>query len=466
MAGMTKAQLEARLLEIEAENARLRASLEAPAPAPVPATEPALPATATAPAPRHRGRAFLGITLIVLGALLAPLATVVGFAARQVSETEVFVRTLAPLAEDPAVQQLIVDEATLAIDAALDTDALVAELLDSVVDQDATPRLAEASEVLGPLLADQARVAIRNALTLVVESEAFATVWEEALRLTHAQVVAVLEADADGAVAIDDSGTVSVQLAPIIAELKPALVDAGFTLADSIPEVTASITVAELPGVATARLGYEVLTTLASVLAWLALGLLIAGILVHPRRGRALVVAGTLLLVIGALIGGAIALGGAVTAALIATEVPTSATDAIYGALTGEITAAMLAFAVLGAILILAGIAAGRSPAARTARAAASSTLTRASTRLDARGWRPEGASTLLQRAGWLLWVWLGLVLLVLMATLRPLSVADVVVGSLLLALAAAVFGVLRADPAPQPVDDPVVLDTPEDVRT
>lgn len=441
MAGPTKAQIEARLAELEAENARLRGALEdnvrlresAPAAAP----------PAIAPAPRHRGRAFLGILLIVLGTVIAPLATVAGFAARQASETDVFVRTLAPLAEDPAVQSLIVDEAATAIDDALDTDALVDELLSSVIDDDSTPRLANAADLLGPLLADQARVAIRSALTAVVESDAFATVWEEALRLTHQQLVAVLEADADGAVSIDDAGVVAIQLAPIIAQLKPQLVDAGFTLADSIPEVDASITVAEVPRVAQARLAYSVLITTADVLAWTAIVLIIVGVLVHPRRPRALIVAGALALVTGAVLGGGIALGGSIAAAAIATEVPTDATASIYGALTGEVAAVMLAYIVLGAVLVLAGLASGGSSGAGGVRRFGGGYLARGSQALDARGWRPEAVPNLLRRLPWLLWVWLALVFVLLALTLRPLTGWDVVFGGVVLGLAAALYGVL-----------------------
>ncbi|WP_062297020.1 hypothetical protein [Demequina maris] len=443
MAGPTKAQIEARLLELEAENARLRGALEENAALRSEAV-PAAAVAVAAPAPRHRGRAFLGILLIVVATLLAPVATVVGFAARETSDTDAFVRTLAPLAEDPAVQALIVDEASAAIDQALDTDALVNELLSSVIDENSTPRLANASELLGPLLADQARVAIRSALTTVVQSDAFATVWEEALRLTHKQLVAVLEADAEGAVSIDDTGVVSIQLAPIIAQLKPALVDAGFTLADSIPEVNASITVAEVPAIAKARLGYSVLTTVGNVLPWVALVLLIIGIVIHPRRPRAIIVAGTLLLITGAVLAGSIAIGGSVAAAMIATQVPTDATDAIYGQLTGEISAVMLAYAVLGVLLILAGIFSGGSSLGSGVRRSGSSWLARGSSALDARGWRPEGVGVVLHRMGWLLWLWLGLVLAVLVSTMRPFTVWDVVIGTLVLAIAAAIYLVFR----------------------
>ncbi|WP_296664354.1 hypothetical protein [Demequina sp.] len=454
MAGMTKAQIEARLAAVEAENARLRAveddnrSLRDELAAASAARDERSPEVA-APRRRTRGRAFLGMTLIVIATLLAPMATVVSFTARQASDTPSFVRTLAPLADEPAVKALIVDRAARAIDEALDPDALVADLLDKVIDADATPRLARASDLLGPLLADQARVAIRSALGTVVESDAFATVWEQALQLTHRQLLAAIEANPDGAVEISDSGVVAIQLGPIIAALKPALVEAGFTLADSIPEVSASITVAELPSIARARLGYSALTTVGDVLPWIALVLLVIGIVVHPRRPRAVVVAGTLILVTGAAVGGAIVIGGSITAAAIAAQVPTDATDAIYRSLTGESGAAMLAYVVLGAVAVTAGLIAGGSDGAVALRRSGGALLARGSAALDNRGWRPDGLPAVLRRQGWLLWLWLGALLLIMFATMRPLTVSDVIVVTIVLGLAAALYGVLAGTSEP-----------------
>ncbi len=452
---MTKAQIEERLKELEAENASLKEQLDTrPEPEPAPATEPTPASSVSSPAApaesRHRGRAFLATTLIVLAAILAPLASVASYAAAQVSDTSTFVGTLAPLAEDPAVQALIVDEAAAAIDEALDPDALVEELLDSVLSEESTPRLAEAADVLGPLLADQTRTAIRAALTAVVESDAFANVWEEALTLTHSQVVAVLEGDGEGAVAIDSSGNVVIQLQPIIDAIKPALVEQGFSLADSIPEVDVSITVTQVPQVATARLGYAVLTTLGSVLPWLTIALLILGVLVHPRRPRALVVAGTLMLIVGSLVAGGLLVTGAIAGAALASDIPVDATVAIYSGLTARLVASSMAFALAGLIALVAGFIAGGSAAAAAARSGGATALGRGATSLETRGWRSPELARLLDRHAWLLWAALAAVFALCLAVMRPLSPWDVVVTAILLALVAVTFGLFRGD-APEP---------------
>ncbi|MDN4472863.1 hypothetical protein [Demequina zhanjiangensis] len=455
---MTKAELEARLSALEAENESLRAQVSTP-PEPVVVAAPApTPTPAPVKESRHRGRAFLATTILVIAAILAPITSVASFAAGQVSDTSRFVGTLAPLAEDPAIQALIVDTAATAIDDALDTDALVAELLDSILDEDSTPRLAEAADVLGPLLADQTRTAIRSALTAVVESEAFADIWEQALTLTHSQVVAVLEDDGEGAIAIDSSGNVVIQLQPIIEALKPALVEQGFGLADSIPEVDVSITVTQVPEVATARLAYAVLTTIGNVLPWIVLGLLVIGILIHPRRPRAAVVAGSLMLVVGSLVAGALTIVGAVAGAALASDIPTDATAALYNGLTGQLVASSMAFALAGLILLIAGFLSGGSTAAIAAREGGARTLSRGASTLDERGWRSPELARLLDRHPWILWVVLAAVFALCFALVRPVTPLEVVFIGLLLALIAVAFGVFRGDAeSPSPASDPEV---------
>ncbi|WP_084038365.1 hypothetical protein [Demequina sp. NBRC 110053] len=455
----TKAEIEARLLELEAENAQLRAAAQEPRIAQEPPIDPAHAASPARERRHGRGRAILATVLIVVGALLAPVATVGAFGARQMSDTDVFVETLAPLASDPAIQQLIVDEASAAIDSALDTDALVADLVDSLFDEDARPRLAAASERLAPLLADQARNATRAALTRVVESDAFPAIWEQALRVTHVQMVGVLEADETGGVTISDAGVVAIQLEPIIAAIKPALVDAGFELANSIPQVDATIVVAEIPQIAQARLGYSLLLTVGLVLPWLAIGLLVVGVVIHPRSSRGVVLAGTLLLIEGALLGSAIAIGGSVVAAAIASQVPTAATDVVYQALTAEVAAVMLAYVAVGAIAILAGLIAGRSLPAMRARAAGSRGLARVTAWLDRRGWRSQRITAALRPNGWILWVLIGALFVILAASMRPLSPGDVAWGAVILAVVAVLFWILRGPD----VDDAPASSTGDD---
>ena len=64
------------------------------------------------PGSRQRWRTILAVVLIVVGCVLAPLAGVAVWARSQVTNTDRYVRTAAPLASDPAIQQAIADQIT------------------------------------------------------------------------------------------------------------------------------------------------------------------------------------------------------------------------------------------------------------------------------------------------------------------------------------------------------------------
>jgi len=76
------------------------------------------------PVSRQRWRTILAVVLIVVGCVLAPLAGVAVWARNQVTNTDRYVRTVAPLASDPAIQQAIADQITTQIFTYLDVRGL------------------------------------------------------------------------------------------------------------------------------------------------------------------------------------------------------------------------------------------------------------------------------------------------------------------------------------------------------
>jgi type VI protein secretion system component VasF len=94
----------AELERLRAEVATLRVQVR----------QPEAPAGAgiAAPAARQRWRTVVAALLIVLGCVLAPLAGVAVWARNQVTNTDRYVATVAPLASDPAIQQAIADQIT------------------------------------------------------------------------------------------------------------------------------------------------------------------------------------------------------------------------------------------------------------------------------------------------------------------------------------------------------------------
>jgi type VI protein secretion system component VasK len=61
---------------------------------------------------RQRWRTIVAALLLVLACVLAPLGVVAVWARNQVTNTDRYVATVAPLASDPAIQQAITDRIT------------------------------------------------------------------------------------------------------------------------------------------------------------------------------------------------------------------------------------------------------------------------------------------------------------------------------------------------------------------
>ena len=117
--------LEEQVRRLTEENERLRARVATEEPAP-------------AREPRRIWRGVLVVVLLVLATILAPAATVAGWARLQLTSADAFVDTFAPLADDPNVQALITDQAVTAINNAVDIPGLTNEVF-TAVDQIGLP---------------------------------------------------------------------------------------------------------------------------------------------------------------------------------------------------------------------------------------------------------------------------------------------------------------------------------------
>src|SRR3954468_13830096 len=161
------------------------------------------------PAPDHRevsvdGRAR-GITAAVLAGLfiiLVPLTTTLAWTHRTVLDTDTYVSTVAPVAADPAV---------IAATSRLVTDQLYQTLDIPTKVADALP--ANAKLLAGPI-ASGARDYVQQAVTRVLESDAFRELWARANRFAHTQLVAVLRGDTT--VLQATGGQIALNLVPLI----------------------------------------------------------------------------------------------------------------------------------------------------------------------------------------------------------------------------------------------------------
>ncbi|MBO3084084.1 hypothetical protein J4035_05490 [Cellulomonas sp. zg-ZUI188] len=356
-----RAVLLARLQLLETENARLRAQAAGAEPGPRPNPR------------RGRGRTSATVALVLLGALLAPVAVVGSWARELVVDTDAYVDTVAPIAEDPLVRSAVAGRITTAVVEALDVRQLTTQATDAVASLDLPPVVSEAATSLQTPLENAITGFIRTNVTKIVSSAAFADAWQEANRVAHEQIVASLRGDPDALAQISSNGALTLDITPIVEDAKASLEQSGFTLASRIPTVNVTFPIGSSADLVRLQSAYRFLDVVGGVLPWLALALLAGGVLAARHRSRALVVAG-LSLAAGMLV---LALGLVIGRSLYAGSLPpgvqrVDTAVAIYDQAVSLLRLQLRVVLVLGLVVAFAAFLAGDTTAARQLRASGS----------------------------------------------------------------------------------------------
>ena len=221
--------------------------------------------------------------LVALAALIAPLSVLATWSNGQIQDTDRYLATVAPLADDPAVQEAIAARMEQVIFSYLDIDAAVDEVVVALEGRGLPDRAGATLDALSGPLAAGIRGFVEDRILALVQSDAVEQAWVEANRTAHAELVAALNGETEGAVVID-RGAVSVNLATLINTVKGQLVEAGFGIAERIPEVEASFAIVQSDDLATAQ---SLLSVLDDLSTWLpVIGLALIGIAVAIARDR------------------------------------------------------------------------------------------------------------------------------------------------------------------------------------
>jgi hypothetical protein len=314
--------------------------------------------------PRRIWRWGLATALIVLGAALAPLAVTGVWLRSEVSDTDRYVSTVAPLARDPALQRAVTDRVTTEVFQRLDVEALTNQAADAL----GRPAVAAALHGLARPIANGVQGWVHDQVGRFVASDAFAQAWTEANRTAHAQLVAALTGSQSGGVVVRGD-TVSVKLATVINAVKQRLVENGLTLAQRIPTVDAEFVVFRSADVVRVQRAFRLLDTLGTWLPVVALAMLAGGVAVAPGKRRA---------VLGAALG--VALGMLLLGVALAVlrpvylrsvpqdALPTDAAAVLFDQLVGYLRVALRALLVVAVVVLAAAYLSGPAPAAAATR--------------------------------------------------------------------------------------------------
>jgi hypothetical protein len=244
-----------------------------------------------APRPAGRWRTVVAGLLIFIAALLAPMSVIAIWAHDQLSNTDRYVATVAPLASDPVVQEAIVQRATNEIFARLRIQELTREATDALAAHGVPTRITDSLAGLGTPLAESVKSFVTDKVRGFVQSPEFAAAWEEANREAHTSLVVVLSGEGSDSVSVRDN-KVTVKLATVIKAVQARLVASGFDLAARIPTVNAEFTLIESDQLGKTQTAYRALEAVARWLPVLALLLLGVAVWISRSRRRTLLASG------------------------------------------------------------------------------------------------------------------------------------------------------------------------------
>jgi hypothetical protein len=157
------------------------------------------------PQKRRRLRRIFTPILVALAVLVFTVTVPAVWGARTVLNTDRYVATVGPLAEDPAVQASIATKLTDQVFLALNVEGTLSSVL---------AEIGERATVLAAPLTTAVKGFVQDQVLNVVQSDAFQTFWVEANRFVHTQVLAILRGEGDTVSTVE--GKVLLNLLPLV----------------------------------------------------------------------------------------------------------------------------------------------------------------------------------------------------------------------------------------------------------
>ncbi|GGR15780.1 hypothetical protein ACFOE1_13045 [Agromyces mediolanus] len=448
----TQADLEARIALLEAENRELRSRESART-----AGGDEADASAGTGGRRKPGRwrSVVSGILVVLALLLTPVALLSSWARLELVDTDRFVATFAPLADDPDVQAFVADTVTGIIEEQVDIPELTSQVFDGIRSLDLPPRAADALGLLEGPAAQGLQALVAQTVSQVVASDAFADTWATALRVSHRQAIAAIQGDPNAALEIGPGGQLSVQLGPIIETVKQQLVDRGVGFASAIPVVDQSIAIAQADSLVLVQTVYALAVAVGTWLPWVVLAMLVGGVLLARNRPRAFVWTAAGFALVMATLAAGVGIGRLFFVGTVSPSImPAGAAGALYEQIIELIRSTIVAGLVLGLLTAIIAWWAGPFRPARALRGFSNAMFASVRRQAAKHGVTTGAFGVALDRFRSA--VYLGIALIAVLVVLfgRPLT-TGLVVTTVLLALLAILLVELLRRPAEERPDAP-----------
>jgi hypothetical protein len=322
--------------------------------------------------PRWR-RALVAI-LVIVSVVLVPLAGLSIWVRNLVLDTNRYVDTVAPLAENKAITDQVANRLTTRLFREVD------------VEQEAQQALPERAQFLAGPLSTGVETFVRDAAQRVLATDRFETVWRNANERAHALVVKALTDEGEN-VSVED-GKVVLNLSAVIDEVVNRLNERGVTVFDSLAENQKNLEVElfDAGQLESARSAVDLLDRLRIVLVVLVFVFLAAALALSGNRRRTLIRWGIGLVIAMAVMAALLALG---RSAYLGIAENRDAAGAAFDIIVRYLRNGIRVIAVLGIIVALAAFLSGPSRLAVRVRTGARDLVGGLGRKADEAGWEP-----------------------------------------------------------------------------
>src|SRR5215216_4291899 len=321
-----------------------------------------------------RWRRALVATIVIVSVVLVPLAGLSVWVRNLVLDTDKYVDTVAPLATNKAITDVVADRATDRLFAAVDVEA------------EAKDALPERAQFLAGPISSGVQTFVHDAAERALATEQFATVWRNANRRSHSRVVKALT-DEGKNVSVKH-GKVVLDLSAIIDDVIKRLDERGVTVFDSLAKKQKNLEVElfDAGQLEKARSAVHLLDRLRIVLVVLVFVLFAVALALSGNRRRTLMRWGLGLVVAMAVMAALLALG---RSAYLSVAQNHDAAAAAFDIVVRYLRNGIRVIAALGIIVAVAAFLSGPSRPAVRIRAGSKGLIGGAGRKADAAGWEP-----------------------------------------------------------------------------
>ncbi len=326
---------------------------------------------------RWRARSYVSLALFIVATLLTPIAVIGHWGHQTIANPEQYISTVAPLAEDPEIQQAVADVVSEAIIEQVDTGNLASGLLGAFIP----------NERLSDLLSGPIKVGIdgliRGGVDRFVTSSAFQEAWVKINEAAQRGFIAALSGDPSGPVQFEGDDLV-LNISSLLQEVQTALVDEGIDIAGSvtIPDSDAQVVLLDSPALAQARAIYGLASPILSVILLLTAALFTLSVLLATRRARTTVAVGITVMAWSLALNYGLGVAEESFVDAFQDTLFEQAATAFYNQLLVYLLLAVQGLLLLGAVIIVLGWFCGNTRAAVSVRGAIDSGLAEVGQRL------------------------------------------------------------------------------------